>query len=79
MIPHYLNPRDPIFHTYTWAERGRRLRDDACLWLAHRLPRRLRYWVIIDTWGAATSGEKGNVGPWDIGVGELLDEVDVEP
>ena len=30
-------------------ERLRRTRDAATLWTAHRLPRRLAYWSLIDT------------------------------
>lgn len=76
MIPHYLNPRDPIFHTYTWAERGRRLRDGALLELARRIPRRLRYWMLIDAWSRATTGTNGHKTPGDITVYDMLNTAD---
>lgn len=51
-LPYYLNPCDP---TYTWPARWERAKDDLCLWLAHRLPRRLRRWVVVDSFARAST------------------------
>ena len=78
MIPHYLNPRDPIFRTYTWAERGRRLRDAALLRLAKHTPRRVRYWMLIDAWSRATTGTNSHKSAGDITVHDMLSTADID-
>jgi hypothetical protein len=37
---------------YELSKRG----DKALLWVAHRLPKRLRMWVVVDASAAATCG-----------------------
>lgn len=45
-----------------WEVRARRERlwTSSGLWVAHRLPRWIRYWVTIDSIAKATTGKYGN-------------------
>lgn len=70
----YINPFDPIFRTYTMTERFRRMREDFCMLFGRRIPRRVRYWVIIQAW--ADAAVKNPAATIDANVGQLLDTVD---
>ena len=52
--------------------------DFFMLWLAHRLPKRLKYWVLIDCGAKATTGEYGNTVVPDLTMMEMIKRNEVK-